>query len=87
MRYVIIAALAAGGALCCKEEMPFILLIFISFFGFAIWRKRISLPPQWKNDLIIGVLIIIGVMVALYSAFGMHPETLIGQNFQINTTG
>ena len=26
-------------------------------------------------------------MVALYSAFGMHPETLIGQNFQINTTG
>ncbi|MGA2103947.1 flippase activity-associated protein Agl23 [Methanoregula sp.] len=87
LRYVIIAAIAAGGALCCKEEMPFILLIFITFFGFAIWRKRINLPPQWKNDLIIGLLIIIGILITLYSAFGMHPETLVGQNFQINSTG
>lgn len=87
LRYVIIGALAAGGALCCKEEMPFILLIFITFFGFALWRKRISLPPQWKNDLLIGVLIIAGVLITLYSAFGMHPETLVGQNFQVNSTG
>ncbi len=87
LRYAIIAAIAAGGALCCKEEMPFILLIFITFFGYAIWKKRINLPPQWKNDLIIGLLIIFGILVALYSAFGMHPETLVGQNFQINSTG
>ena len=87
LRYVLIGALAAGGALCCKEEMPFILLIFITFFGFAIWRKRISLPPQWKYDLLIGLLVITAVLVAFYSAFGMHPETLVGQNFQVNTTG
>ena len=87
LRYVIVAAIATGGALCCKEEMPIILLIFISFFGYSIWKKRIHLPPQWKHDLLIGLFIIIGILVALYSAFGMHPETLVGQNFQINTTG
>lgn len=87
LRYVIVAAIATGGALCCKEEMPFILLIFITFFGFAIWTKRIQLPPQWKNDLIIGLLIVFGILVAMYSAFGMHPETLVGQNFEVNTTG
>ncbi|MEN6395057.1 MAG: flippase activity-associated protein Agl23 [Methanoregula sp.] len=86
-RYIIIAAIATAGALACKEEMPIILLIFISFFGFAVWKKRISLPTQWKNDLLIGLFLTAGILVALYSAFGMHPETLVGQNFQINTTG
>jgi uncharacterized protein (TIGR03663 family) len=86
-RYIIIAAIATAGALACKEEMPIILLIFITFFGFAVWKKRISLPPQWKNDLLIGLFLTAGILVALYSAFGMHPETLVGQNFQINTTG
>jgi len=87
LRYVIVAAIATAGALSCKEEMPIILLIFISFFGYALWKKRITLPPQWKNDLLIGLLLTTGLLVALYSAFGMHPETLVGQNFQINTTG
>ena len=86
-RYIIIAAIATAGALACKEEMPIILLIFITFFGFALWKKRITLPPQWKNDLLIGLFLTAGLLVALYSAFGMHPETLVGQNFQINTTG
>ncbi|MDD1702961.1 MAG: TIGR03663 family protein [Methanoregula sp.] len=87
MRYVIIAAIATAGALSCKEEMPVILLIFISFFGLALWKKRIHLPPQWKNDLCIGFFVAAGLLIALYSAFGMHPETLVGQNFQVNTTG
>jgi len=87
LRYVIVAAIATAGALSCKEEMPIILLIFISFFGYALWKKRIALPPQWKNDLLIGLLLTTGLLVALYSAFGMHPETLVGQNFQINSTG
>ena len=87
LRYVIIAAIATAGALSCKEEMPVILLIFISFFGLALWKKRISLPPQWKNDLCIGLFIAGGILIAFYSAFSMHPETLVGQNFQVNTTG
>ena len=40
-RYAIIAAIAMGGALCCKEEMPVILLIFASFFIYAVWRRKI----------------------------------------------
>jgi uncharacterized protein (TIGR03663 family) len=87
LRYIIVAAIATSGALSCKEEMPIILLIFFSFFGYALWKKRIALPPQWKNDLLIGLLLMTGLLVALYSAFGMHPETLVGQNFQINSTG
>ena len=86
-RFAIIAAIAAAGGLCCKEEMPIILLIFASFFIFAIWRKKFILPPQWKKDLALCLLIIAGILVVLYSAFGAHPETLVGQNFQVNTTG
>jgi uncharacterized protein (TIGR03663 family) len=86
-RFAIIAAIAAAGGLCCKEEMPIILLIFASFFIFAIWRKKFTLPPQWKKDLALCLLIIAGILVVLYSAFGAHPETLIGLNFQVNTTG
>jgi uncharacterized protein (TIGR03663 family) len=86
-RYVIIGAIAMAGSLCCKEEMPVILLIFFSFFGFAIWRKRLILPSQWKVDIIIGLVVAAGIMSVLYSGFGAHTETLIGQNFQLNTTG
>ena len=86
-RFAIIAAVAAAGGLCCKEEMPIILLIFASFFIFAIWKKKFILPPQWKKDLALCLLIIAGILVVLYSAFGVHPETLVGQNFQVNTTG
>jgi uncharacterized protein (TIGR03663 family) len=86
-RYVILGAIATGGALACKEEMPVILLIFISFFAFALWRKRFTLPEGWKYDIAIGVIITLGILVALYSSFGFHPETILGQNFQISLQG
>ena len=86
-RFAIIAAIAAAGGLCCKEEMPIILLIFASFFIFGIWRRKFTLPPQWKKDLALCLLLIAGILVVLYSALGAHPETLVGQNFQVNTTG
>ena len=86
-RYAIIAALAMAGGLSCKEEMPVIILIFASFFLYSLWRKKIKLPADWRYDLLIGFFIIIGIMCIMYSAFGAHIETLIGQNFQLNTTG
>ncbi len=86
-RFAIIAAIAMAGALCCKEEMPVILLIFASFFLFALWKGKLTLPAQWKKDLVLCAIIVIGILSVMYSAFGMHPETLIGQNFQIATTG
>jgi uncharacterized protein (TIGR03663 family) len=87
LRYIVIAAIATAGALSCKEEMPIILLIFLTFLGLALWKKRVSLPVHWKNDFVLGLFVMAGILIALYSAFGMHPETLVGQNFQMNTTG
>ncbi len=86
-RFAVIASIAAAGGLCCKEEMPVILLIFAAFFIYAIWRKRFTLPPGWKTDLLIGVFVAIAIMGVLYSAFGMHPETLVGREFQLHTSG
>jgi len=86
-RYAIIAALAIAGGLSCKEEMPVIILIFASFFLYSLWRKKIKLPADWRYDLLIGFFLVIGILCVVYSAFGAHIETLIGQNLQLNTTG
>ena len=86
-RFALIAAIATAGALCCKEEMPIILLAFIAFFAYAFWKKRFILPPSWKEDLAIAIIVTVGLVSLLYSAFGMHPETLAGQNFQITMQG
>ncbi len=86
-RYAVIGALAMAGGLSCKEEMPVILIIFAAFFIFAIWRGKFKLPDDWKYDCILGAFIVIVVLSILYSSFGFHIETLIGQNFALNTTG
>ena len=81
------AAVAAGLALCCKEEMPVILLIILSFFAIQVWQKRLVLPQGWKKDGLVFVLVTAGLMAVLYSAFFSHPETLVGTDFAIGTTG
>ena len=86
-RYAIVVALAIAFSLSLKEEMPVILLIFISFFTIAILKKRLALPPRWKVDLLLVLVIVIGVMSVLYSAFGNHIDTLVGENFQIGLQG
>jgi uncharacterized protein (TIGR03663 family) len=75
-RFAIVAAIAASGALACKEEMPVILFIFTSFFIYAIWRGRIKLPAQWKHDLLLGFFVMVALLAILYSGFGGHLETL-----------
>jgi uncharacterized protein (TIGR03663 family) len=86
-RFAILAAVATAGGLCCKEEMPVILLIFAAFFTYSVWRGRFTLPLQWKADLFIGVFLIVAIMGVLYSAFGTHVDTLVGQEFNLTTTG
>jgi uncharacterized protein (TIGR03663 family) len=86
-RFAIIAALAMAGGLCCKEEMPVIILIFASFFLYVLWRKKFILPPDWRYDLILGLFVVVGIMSVMYSAFGAHIDTLVGENFVLNTTG
>ncbi|WP_321504776.1 flippase activity-associated protein Agl23 [uncultured Methanoregula sp.] len=75
-RFAIIAAIAAAGGLACKEEMPIILLIFATFFIYAIWKGKIVLPTHWKHDLALGLLTLVAILAILYSGFGVHPETL-----------
>ena len=86
-RFAIIGAIAMGGALCCKEEMPVIILIFASFFIYEVWRGKFTLPPGWNYDLIVGAFLVLVIMSTMYSAFGAHIDTLVGQNFALNTTG
>jgi len=87
VRFALIAAVATAGALSCKEEMPVILLIFASFFIIAIWRGTFTLPASWKRDLVIGLILVTAIMSVLYTGFGAHPETLVGQNFKITAQG
>jgi predicted membrane-bound mannosyltransferase len=70
-----------------KKRCLVILLIFASFFLYAVYRKKFTLPPDWKYDLILGAFIVLVIMSVLYSAFGAHIETLTGQNFAVNTSG
>jgi uncharacterized protein (TIGR03663 family) len=86
-RFAVIAAVAAGGALSCKEEAPVILAVFVLFFAFAAWKGRFALPPRWKADLVLFVLLVAVIMTIFYSAFFFHPDTLIGKNFQITAQG
>ncbi|MCK9592050.1 MAG: TIGR03663 family protein [Methanoregula sp.] len=86
-RFAIIAAIATAGGLCCKEEMPVIILIFASFFIYAIWKGIFRLPGGWKYDVILGAFVVFTIMSVMYSAFGAHIDTLIGQNFVLNSTG
>src|SRR5208337_2874263 len=78
VRFAIIAAIATAGGLCCKEETPVILIIFASFFIYAVWRGRLVLPSHWKKHSIIFLILVVALTALLYSAFGTHPETLVG---------
>jgi uncharacterized protein (TIGR03663 family) len=86
-RFAIIAAIAAAGALSCKEEMPVILIIIGSYFLLSIWLKRLTLPSPWKKDLVIGVLLIIALCCTLYTGFGGHPDTIIGKATGVTAEG
>jgi uncharacterized protein (TIGR03663 family) len=86
-RFAVLAAVAAAGALCCKEEMPVILIIFILFFTFTALKGRFTLPLHWRADLLLFVVLVTAIMSVLYSAFFFHPDTLIGQNFQVTLQG
>jgi uncharacterized protein (TIGR03663 family) len=86
-RFAILGAVAAAGALSCKEEMPVIVIIFVLFFAFATWKGRFTLPQQWKTDLVLAGMIVVALMSILYSAFFFHVDTLVGQNFGITAQG
>ncbi len=81
-QYAITAAVSAACGLCLKEDMPFTLLIFGSFFGFMLMRGRISLPERWIRDLTAGLLVMAGIGLVCYTTFFMHPEMFIQAPFK-----
>ncbi len=87
VRFAIIAAVSMAGALSCKEEMPVFILILASFFIIAIWRGSYRLPASWKRDIVLGMVFVVALMSVLYTGFGGHPETLVGNNFQVTAQG
>jgi uncharacterized protein (TIGR03663 family) len=86
-RFAVLAAVAAAGALSCKEEMPVILIVFVLFFAFSAWKGRFALPPDWKADLMLAIVLVVAIMSVLYSAFFFHIDTLVGNNFGITAQG
>jgi uncharacterized protein (TIGR03663 family) len=86
-RFAVLAAVATAGALSCKEEMPVIVIVFAVFFAIAAWKGRFHLPPAWKTDLALVVILVAGIMTVLYSAFFFHTESLIGNNFSLTAQG
>lgn len=86
-RFAFIAAVATAGALSCKEEMPILLLIFGSYFLLSLWGGRFTLPFRWKRDLIISTLLVIALCCTLYTGFGGHFETIVGEGFGLSAEG
>ena len=86
-RFACTAAIATAGALCCKEEMPFLLIIIGSYFILSLWWGRYALPLRWKRDLLVCALLVITLCCTLYTGFGGHPETLVGENFAVSQNG
>lgn len=81
-QYAIIAAVSAACGLCLKEDMPFTLLIFGSFFAFMIAGGRLPVPPRWKRDAGAGLLVMAGIGLVFYTTFFLHPEMFIQAPFK-----
>jgi uncharacterized protein (TIGR03663 family) len=99
LRYAALAGLSAGLGMCCKEDMPILLLIFGIYGLYLLLARKITLPTTWKRDAAISLLFLVGTMLLLYSSFGVHPEVIVGRTLDlpyvqengilpaINTTG
>ena len=79
LRYALLAGLAAGLGMCCKEDMPLILLIFLSYGIYLLLSRKVHLPSQWKRHAVLSSLLFCGTMILFYSSFGNHWEVLFGQ--------
>jgi uncharacterized protein (TIGR03663 family) len=76
LRYALLAGLAIGCGMSLKEDMPIFLILLAVFALFLILRKKIRLPDTWLRDSVAGMIVAVGIMVVLYSSFGMHPEII-----------
>lgn len=83
-RFALLASASAAFGVCCKEDMPLILLIFLLFGAYMLWRGRLKLPAGWKSTAMASLVLFTGICALLYSSFGLHPEVLIGRLYDIS---
>ncbi|MDH7593537.1 MAG: TIGR03663 family protein [Methanomicrobiales archaeon] len=83
-RYGLLAAASAAFGVCCKEDMPLILLIFLLFGIYLAWKGRLKLPVNWKSTAMASIVLFTGICALLYSSFGLHPEVLVGRLYDIS---
>ncbi|MDO5843650.1 MAG: TIGR03663 family protein [Methanocorpusculum sp.] len=78
-KWYYLALVGGAGALglCCKENMPLIIVTFLVFFVYLWWTKRITLPKTWVRDAIIAVLIFLAIVFTLYTSFWQFPMTAL----------
>jgi len=82
LQYAVLTAVSAACGLCLKEDMPFTLLVFFSFFLFMLMAGTIRLPHTWRRDLAIGLAIMIGIGMVFYTTFFTLPEMFIQAPFK-----
>lgn len=76
LRYALLAGLAIGCGMSLKEDMPIFLIVVGTFTLYLVIRKHIRLPDTWLRDTVGGIIVALGIMVLLYSSFGLHPEII-----------
>ncbi|MHC1627129.1 MAG: flippase activity-associated protein Agl23 [Methanoculleaceae archaeon] len=77
LRYAVLAGLAAGCGMSCKENMPFVLVIFGGYLGSLLATRRAAISRRMVRDGAIAVVVMLGLMAVFYSSFGAHPEVLL----------
>ncbi|MDK2974406.1 MAG: hypothetical protein PWP08_777 [Methanofollis sp.] len=76
-RYAVLAAVAAGLGISCKENMPIVLGIFGVYIVYLLWKRKVRLSRLWKRHLALGVLVAAAIVVVFYSSFGVHPDRVL----------
>lgn len=79
--FLALVGLVAALGLCCKENMPLIIVTFGLFFVYLWWTKKITLPEKFFRDAIIALVIFFAVVFTLYTSFWQYPTTVFTAGF------
>lgn len=74
-KWYYLALVGGAGALglCCKENMPLIIVTFMIFFIYLWWTRKITLPNNFKRDAVIAILVFFAIVFTMYTSFWQYP--------------
>ena len=75
--WLALAAVAAALGMCCKENMPLIILTFAVFFVYLLWSRKFTLPEGWWKHLVIALIVFFAIVFTMYTSFWAHPEMVL----------